>query len=466
MMQKTILILMAMVSLSSAKIKVASVFSDHMVLQRGKPVPVWGTAKPGEKLLVEFAGQTKWCTTDAEGKWLVKLDPLTVNAEPQDLWVVSSLSDEKRKLSDLLVGDVWLCGGQSNMAWGLGGTLEGQTIIESANHPNLRLLKIPKRILKEPAEQFDAKWGAATSATAGGFSAVGYIFGQCVHLEAGVPIGLIMCAVGSTSVECWVSNETLKSDLFAPAITKWAEVEAQWDDPAVREKYIHKSEKHPDTVKPWDARTYPGGCFNGMLNTLFPFSCKGVVWYQGEANRTRGVQYRDLFPAMVSEWRDRFAQDDLSFYIVQLPGERLAKIALAKNYGKDVEYKGPTYKSIKVKGGKALIAFDHVGDGLQVAKRTGPTSIEVEPVDEPLANFAVAGADKVFHAADAVIKGNTVIISSDAVKKPVAVRYAWSDSPVGCNLYNAAGLPAAPFRTDDWPCLSENALEGKVLIVR
>lgn len=515
---KTIVALLILGGQVLAEVRLASVFSDHMVLQRDKPVPVWGTARPGEKLRIEFAGQSKAMQGGADGKWSVTLDPMPASVEPRKLEIHSSIGSLQSSITNILIGDVWLCGGQSNMKWALGGTLEGQAIIQSADHPNLRLLKVPKRILKEPSETFDAAWSAATPENVGGFSAVGYIFGQRVHRETGIPIGLIMCAEGSTSVECWVSNETLQNELFAPAIAKWKEVEAEWADPAVRKKHIHNKVKDPDVIQPSDARTYPGGCFNGMLNPLFPFAFKGVVWYQGVANRQRGIQYRDLFPFMISEWRTRFDQDDLPFYIVQLPeigkpkssvgdslvaelreaqaltaekdplvemaviidsdqngnihpknkqlpAERLARIALAKDCGQNVAYSGPVFRSMEIRGDVAYVTFAHA-EGMMTARRTGPASLEIKETDEPLANFALAGADKVFYRAEAEIEGETVVVSSDAVKNPVAVRYAWSDSPVGCNLYNAAGLPAGPFRTDEWPCRSENAVEGNVLIIR
>jgi len=521
MINRPILWMLAVVlaaSTSFAEVTLAPVFTDHMVLQRDKPVPVWGTADPGESVSVAFAGQQQTATADASGQWRVTLEPLAMSTTEQTLSVRSQVSDFESQVSDILVGDVWLCGGQSNMKWGLGGTLDGPKIIQAAEHANLRLLRVPKRISSEPLDGFAATWSASSPQTAGGFSAVGFIFGQRVHTETGVPIGLIMCAEGSTSVECWVSNQTLESDLFAPTVKPWREVEANWADPAVRDRHVHKKHKDDDTIVPSDARTYPGGCYNGMLHPLFPFACKGVVWYQGEANRFRGVQYRELFPAMVAEWRTRFEQNDLKFYTVQLPeigkpkttvgdslvaelreaqtlaakqdpliemaviidsdqqgdihpknkqlpGERLAKIALAEDYCREVESSGPVFQALEIRGDAARVSFIHA-DGLMTAKRTAPTSIEIEAVDEPLANFAIAGEDRVFHPAKAVIDGETVVVTSDAVKRPVAVRYAWSDSPLGCNLYNAAGFPAGPFRTDDWPCISEGKFDGKVLVIR
>ncbi len=502
-----------------AKVQLASVFSDHMVFQRGKPVPVWGTAKANEKLLIEFAGQSKKAVADVDGKWRVQLAPMNASSKPQTLWIVSPIADSRIKRVDVLVGDVWLCSGQSNMKFGLGGTLGSQEIIQASDLPNLRLLHVPQKIQREPSENISAQWMASAPGTVGRFSAVGYIFGQRIHQETGIPIGLIMCAVGSTSVESWVSNEMLSNDLFTPAIAKWREAEAAWDDPAVRKKYIHKGVKDPDVIQPFEARTYPGGCYNGMLHPLFPFAIKGVVWYQGEANMKRGFQYRLLFPAMIQEWRTRFEQDDFKFYTVQLPeigkslsdpgdsfiaelreaqnlaaqndpliemaviidsdqqgnihpknkqlpGERLAAIALAKDYGEKIEFSGPVFQGWKTKKNAAVLSFTHLGGGLVSGKRKAPSSLDITITEDALTHFSLAGKDQVFHSANAVIEGNTVVVQSDAVSKPVAVRYAWADSPANCNFYNRAGFPAGPFRTDDWPCVSEGAVDGKVLVIR
>ena len=501
------------------EIRLASVFSDNMVLQRDKPVPVWGTGTAGEKVLVEFAGQTKWGTVDSSGKWRVQLDPLNVSSKPQTLWIVDPISEKKIKIPAVLVGDVWLCSGQSNMKLTLAKSLESQSIIESAELPTLRLLQVPKNIQNQPANGFNASWVASSPETVPGFSAVGYIFGRSILEETGIPIGLILCAEGSTSVECWVSNETLETDLFAPAIAKWREVEASWDDPKVRAIYAHKSVKDDPSVKPSDARTYPGGCYNGMLHPLFPFAIKGVVWYQGEANRLRGQQYQSLFPAMVQEWRTRFEQNDFKFYQIQLPeigkpaaqpgdstlaelreaqqlaanndpliemvviidsdqqgqvhpknkqlpGERLAAIALAKDYGHKIECSGPVFQRLEIDGKTARLSFTQLGGGLLAGKRIAPTSLEVKPAGKELTNFTIAGADQVFHRADAKIDGDTVRVHCDAVAKPVAVRYAWADNPKGCNFYNAAGLPTGPFRSDSWPLVSAGKVEGKVLVIR
>ncbi|VGO18602.1 sialate O-acetylesterase [Pontiella sulfatireligans] len=501
-----------------AKVQLASVFSDHMVLQRGKPVPVWGTADPGEKVSVAFAGQKKTAAANPAGKWRLQLDPLRLSKHPQNLSVSSQVSDFKFQVSDILVGDVWICSGQSNMKFALGNTLGAEEIIPSADIANLRLLQVPKKIELQPSNEFNASWAASSPETASKFTAVGFLFGRRVQKEADIPIGLIMCAEGSTSVECWVSNKTLESDLFAPAVRKWREVEASWDDPAVRAKHLHKSLKADARVKPSDARTYPAGCYNGMLHPLFPFAIKGVVWYQGEANRLRAHQYRSLFPAMLAEWRDRFEQDDFKFYAIQLPeigkpsvkpggspyaelreaqqlaaqndplvelavvidsdqggsihpknkqlpGERLAAIALAKDYGQDIEFSGPVFQRLEIKSKAVRLFFGHA-DGLVCGKRVAPTSLEIEPTDDAPANFTVAGDDQVFHEAQAIIKGDSIIVRSDAVSKPVAVRYAWADNPAGCNLYNRASFPVRPFRTDDWPCVTKGNVEGKVLVIR
>ncbi|VGO18703.1 sialate O-acetylesterase [Pontiella sulfatireligans] len=521
-MKKQILmaVCMAVCGVVVGDVQLASVFSDHMVLQRGKPVPVWGTAEPGEKITIEFAGQKKTALADAANHWKILLNPMPASSKPWKLIVTSQVSDFKFQVSDVLVGDVWLCSGQSNMEFTLKNTLDSEALLQSAGHPSLRLLEVPGRqMVSSPSKGFDASWKVAAPETTATFSAVGFLFGQRIHTESGVPIGLIECAKGSSSVECWVSNETIASELFAPAVKKWREVEAGWEDPAVRAKVIHKSVKDPDTIQPSESRTYPACCYNTMLHPLFPFAIKGVVWYQGEANRERAHQYRMLFPAMIEEWRERFEQDDFKFYVVQLPdigkdtapsggesiyaelreaqlltvqndpllemaviidsdqegnihpknkqlpGDRLARIALAKDYGKQIECNSPLFREMKIKGKRVHLSFDHA-DGLMVGRRISPTSLEVEATDEPLANFAVAGADRKFYPANADIKSDRIVVHSKDVNKPVAVRYAWADNPAGCNLYNQAGLPASSFRTDDWPCVTEGKLDGKVLVIR
>lgn len=504
-----------------AAVEPASIFSDHMVLQRGKPVPIWGTSTPNDRVHVEFAGQSRCTAADAAGHWKVVLEPMQVNTNAQMLTFYSEAFPATNQLSDIVIGDVWLCGGQSNMQMPLSRMDENEAILQQSARPLLRLLEVPPRVHTHPQDRFKASWKISSPETAPGFAAVGYMAGHRIQRETGVPIGLIECAVGSTSVECWVSGETLQSALFVPAIKKWIEVEARWnDDPDVRKKYTHKSHADDPSIHPHQSRTYPGGCYNAMLHPLLPFAFKGVFWYQGEANRDRSFQYRALFPAMVAEWRTQFEQPDLPFYVVQLPemgkkptltggdspyaelreaqflaceqdplqemaiiidtdeqgalhprnkqlpGERLALIALAKNYGKAVEYRSPLFREMRIEDSKAILRFDFISGGLMVGKRTGPTHTEVQPVDEPLANFYIAGADRIFHPAQAVIEEDTLIVSSDHVKKPVAVRYAWSNNPPRCNLYNTAGLPAAPFRTDDWPCVTAGKVEGDVLVIR
>jgi len=497
-------------------VKPASVFTDHMVLQRNKAVPVWGEAAPGEKVIVKFAGQTRRAKADNNGSWRVQLKPLAMNKTPQSMEFSGT---NTVTLSDILVGDVWICSGQSNMKFGLKGTTESEQIIANSQHSNLRLLSIPLRVQTEPASSFKAAWAPSSPKTTPNFTAVGYLFGQRIHKETDIPIGLIMCAQGSTSVECWVSNQTLQSSQFSPTVKLWKEVEANWGDSSVREKHLHKSLKGDTSAIPSNARTYPGGCYNGMLAPLFPFAFKGVVWYQGEANMDRGHQYRSLFPAMVAEWRKRFEQDDFKFYQVQLPdlrksqatpgdsaiaelreaqtlsaqndlfievaviidtnqdgnvhpknkqlpGERLAQIALAQDYGRDIEYSGPTFLQLKTEGQSIRLSFNHIGGGLLSAKRVGDADLNTKATNAPLNNFALAGEDRIFHWAQATIEGDQVILRCDAVGKPVAVRYAWADNPADCNFYNQAGLPATPFRTDDWPCISEGKLAGKVLVIR
>ncbi len=349
-----------------AKVEIAQIFSNGMVIQRDQKVPVWGWASPGERVTVKFAGQELGTKAGSEGNWRVDLKPIAMNKKGIVLQVIG----KKKKIEDLELTD---------------------------------------------------------------------------------------------------------------------------------------------------SRTYPGGCFNGMLHPLFPFAVTGVVWYQGEANMRRAYQYRKLLPMMIAEWRRRFEQADMKFYAVQLPdlfkdtaigrsnvaelreaqamtvemdenaelaviidsdqdgnlhpknkqlpAERLALIALAKDYQKAIEYSGPKFKKMEIGKGKVRLFFSHQGAGLVSGSRVSAGSCEIKLLSEPLNNFIVAGADKKFYQAEARIDGDSVILSSDLVKQPVSVRYAWSQHPEQVNFYNKEGLPGVPFRADDWPCTTRNIVKAMILLV-
>ncbi|HYG33423.1 MAG TPA: sialate O-acetylesterase, partial [Clostridia bacterium] len=625
-------------------------FSDHLVLQRGVKVPVWGWAAPGTKVTVSFAGQTKTAVAELDGKWMVRLNPLRVSREPRTMTITSDAGGNSVTIQDVLVGDVWLCSGQSNMEMGIRACDVPEEIAQ-ANFPQIRLLTVPKQIAKVPVSTLQCQWQHCTPTSVaeggwGGFSAAGYFFGRELYRQLNIPIGLIHSSWGGTIAEAWTSTEGLQPmgdfdqrleqvanaaktqpTSFAAEYEKWCQrndpgtaqgwqkaeaSSADWKSvtmPQPFEKaglpdfdgmvWFHRTFELPTdcagkdlklTLGPVDdfdttfingvkvgqttrhdtPRVYKvpanavkagmntisvrvldtgdvGGfagkteqmsitapdsatislagswqmresaplaklpalpvqsdannpnvvtvLYNGMIAPLLPFAIKGAIWYQGESNADRASQYRRLLPTMIQDWRTHFAVGDFPFYIVQLAnfqpvaneprdntwaelreaqaltaknvhnaglavaidigdaadihpknkaevGRRLALSALAKTYGKKIEHSGPWYKSMKVKGNAVELSFDHIDGGL-VAK------------DGELKGFAIAGEDRKFVWANAVIKGKKVIVSSPAVARPVAVRYAWDINPV-CNLYNESGLPAVPFRTDDWPMLTQN----------
>ena len=616
-------------------------FTDHMVLQRDVPVPVWGWTEPGKQVKVTLAGQSAAATADGTGRWLVKLGPLPAGG-PHALEVTGP---ERAALSDVLVGDVWICSGQSNMQMSVASSDRAADEIAAANHPRLRLFTVPNRIALEPQSLVQGAWQLCTPQSVPGFSAVGYFFGRDLLEKLDVPIGLINSSWGGTLAEAWTSAEALSTmEDFRPAVKQlqeqvdarkagtsrfdeqmdrwWKQADpgsasgAGWADPshdaadwktmdlpaawesagldgfdglvwfrkevdlpaswAGKEAVLHLGPiDDRDTTwvngvrvgegDRWDAprdyrvrqgtllsgrnvvavrvldtggegglRGQPGQLrlecaggqipavslagawkykaattldklppvpqridsnpnvvtvlYNGMIAPLVPFAIKGAIWYQGESNAGNPEQYRRLLPTLIRDWRSRFGVGDFPFLVVQLAnfmapqvepveagwaglreaqlmtaqadpkvglaviidigaandihpknkqdvGMRLALAALAIGDGKKIEYSGPIYSGMEVRGREAHLKFTHVGGGL-LAKG-----------GDKLKGFAIAGEDKKFQWADAAIQGETVVVSSPKVERPVAVRYGWANNP-DCNLYNKEGLPASPFRTD------------------
>ncbi len=468
-----------------ADVRVPVVFGDHMVLQRDLAAPVFGQAEAGEKVTVKFAGSEASTAADAAGKWSVKLPPQKANATPQEL-VISGKNTITIK--DVLVGDVWLCSGQSNMEMRLV-ECNAPEDAAAANFPTLRRIKFPHIALRSPAEQVPGSWEACTPQSAGNFTAVGFYFARKVQQEApGVPIGLLDDNWGGTRIEPWIPPVGFEQ---VPALAKEAgEVKARAAEAG------HPADEKLDAGKPC-------AIYNGMVHPIVPFGLKGALWYQGESNGGEGDTYYAKMHALVGGWRKIWNQGDFPFYFVQLAnfqnpndnpqggdgwarvrdaqtksldiprtgmaviidvgegpdihpkdkfdvGERLARWALRDEYGKkDTVVSGPLFKEQKAEDGKIRLAFDHTGGGLVVGKKDGRKPLEIVEGGK-LARFAIAGEDKKWVWADAVIDGASVVVSSAAVAKPVAVRYAWSMNPLGCNLYNKEGLPASPFRTDAW----------------
>jgi sialate O-acetylesterase len=506
--------LLMAVSPVPAELKLPPHFSDHMVLQRDRKVPIWGTAAPGDQVAVKFANQNKRTTADANGKWRVYLDPLTASVESRVMTVSGSTKNDEVRFADVLVGEVWLCSGQSNMDFTVAkteryyfaGVINEAAEVAAATYPHIRMFtgQWARRI--EPQAEVAGIWKVTTPANVREFSAVGYFFARELQKQIKVPIGIITLTFGASTAQAWIRRETIAaSPELKPLLDKFdAEVKAYETDDAAREKHRQalqaweadaavakaagkSAPRRPRNPNPVEDQHNPTVMYNGMIAPVIPYALRGVLWYQGESI----TGPRELFPRwnemLITDWRELWGRNDLPFFFVQLaahkapvpePGEssiatvremqetalalhhtgmavtidigdekdvhphnkqdvgdRLARIAMAKTYGRKLEYAGPTYEAMKVEGGAVRLKFSHAASGL-VAK------------GGPLKYFAIAGADKKFVWADAKIEGETVVVRSPSVNAPVAVRYAWADNPAGCNLYNVAGLPAGPFRTD------------------
>jgi sialate O-acetylesterase len=438
---------LAGIALAQDNLAVNRLFTDHMVLQRDRPVPVWGTAKPDTKITVNFGQQEKTAEAGTDGKWLVRLDALKASAEPAELTIKSLTGDKPVTIGDVLVGDVWFCSGQSNMEWVMK-QFKTEADVAKAEFPAIR------------HNRGGNGWTVCSPKTAGDFTATGFYFARRIHQVAHVPIGLLNNAVGGTAIEPWIP---------------------------------------PD-----------GTLFTSQTLPLIPFAIKGMIWYQGEANGPEGGIYTQKMNALFTGLRKVWSQGDFPVYFVQLPnfsgqpnelgageeawaglrltqlkalrtipntgmavtidtsdngdihpnnkrdtGDRLAQWALVKDYGrKDLICSGPIYKGMKIEGAKIRIMFDYVGKGLIIGKKHGEEQMQEVPA-EKLGCFAIATADPSkpkglkWIWADAVIDGKTVVVSSPEIQNPIAVQYACITHPTGNKLYNKEGLPASPFRTDD-----------------
>lgn len=476
---------------AQADVRLPAIFSDHAVLQKTNKVPVWGWAAPGEEVTVTLADATGTAKADESGKWKTSLDLSASGPGPLDLIVRGK---NELKISDVLVGEVWICAGQSNMEMKLS-TTGATEEIEKANNTLLRHFKVEKSTSPAPAEDVKGQWITATNPSAGEFTGVGYYFGKKLQEELKTPIGLINESWGGSSGEAWISPEALAAD---PGIK--ARVDA-----------INASTK-PGAM----LNKIPSALYQSMLAPIIPYAIKGAIWYQGESNAGSGLasHYRKLLSVLIRDWRSRFQSGDFPFYVCQLanyqirrtapglastwaelreaqsqfpqdtpntgtailidvgeektihpankkdPGERLALMALARDYHRDVVDSGPTLASATFADGKATVKLAHTDGGL-VARPLPATyhPLSLKPETAPLVRnspnseiegFIICGEDRKWAWADAKIEGDTVIVSSPKVPQPVAVRYAWENNPI-CNLYNGAGLPAGPFRTDNFP---------------
>ncbi len=500
------------------EVRLHNLFTDHMVLQQGVSVPIWGWAHEGERIAVEFRGQTV-STTARNGRWLVKLKNLKPG--PADkLQVFGTRSgggdahDEHTtiQINDVVVGEVWLASGQSNMEWPMNRSFEATNDIQHSANANIRLFTVPKLKLESPTNNVDARWQECGPETAPGFSAVAYYFARDLQRALGVPVGIIHTSWGGSPAEVWIREEVMAKDkeyqrdildAYPPQYQKITNAVAEWEKQrlAAAQAGTNLTARRPSIWKPAEL-------YNGMIATIIPYAISGAIWYQGESNAGRAWQYRRLFPDMIKNWRDDWERD-FTFLEVQLApwdknkkrsieeiaaqpvdsdwaelreaqllttkrlkkvgmavitdagdkddihptkkepvGERLALLARKIAYGEKIVADGPAYAGVKFKDGRAILSFDHGGGGLEA--RGGK-----------LTGFAVAGRDQKFFWADARIEGDKVVVSNPAVPKPMSVRYGWADFPI-VNLFNKQGLPATPFRTDDWE-MSTAPTSAKIL---
>ncbi|MFV8376272.1 sialate O-acetylesterase [Flavobacterium sp. LB1P71] len=642
-MKKSIVFLFLISSImANANVRMPLLFSDGMVLQRNKAIPVWGWADANEKIAVHFNKQTKTIKADATGKWMVQLDSEKAGG-PFELTITGK---NKIVINDVLVGEVWICSGQSNMEFQMYKTLNFEKEISDSNYPMIRHFGVAQDLSGTPKEDLKAgKWAVCSKETVRDFTAVGYFFAKKLYAELKIPIGIINTSWGGTCVETWTSRQAFEkntefkdmiadvpmlnmdsiSKLYAKTMRErvekiqgtavstanetsfkelgfndasWAElnVPGLWENQPLGDldgvvwmrktitlsaedikngttlslskiddediTYVNGIEVGRNTL--WDAKrvytvptnilkegknviavrivdnsggggiygessdlkltlgskiiplegkwkykvivvktalspnSFPSLLYNAMINPLIPYAFQGVLWYQGEANVWRAKQYKKAFPLMITDWRTKWNQGDFPFYFVQLStfnefngnskngsrwaelreaqtqtlqlpntgmavttdignakdihptnkqdvGKRLAAIALNNVYGKKMVYRGPTYKSLEIKGNQIILTFDNIGSGL--SKADNPENVK---------GFEIAGADKIFYAAKAIIKDNKIIVSSEMVPNPIAIHYGWADDDTEINLFNKEKFPASPFRTDDWEMITAN----------
>lgn len=555
-----ILLLNFLLATLDADVTMPAIFGDHMVLQQGTSLPIWGEADPGEKVVVNFVGQKVTTVARKDRQWRVNLQPVYLRSSP-DVLVVEGKNH--LKFSDVLVGDVWLCSGQSNMVFPLREAEGGDAAMIHAEDDQLRFFVVSEKRALKPQRQLEGRWERCYSQTAANFSAVGYFFGRDLRMTTAVPIGLIGSYYGGSSAQAWMSLAALQqspsfshylaeyfqierdfsknSETYAQRKTDYEQELAAWEEQvekpyqgeladwklkckdACSKLVAHPVKPEPLFPKPKRPLPPDGGeraptvLFNAMIAPLIPYAITGVIWYQGSANENKmndvflippAFEYRRLFERLIRSWRAAWGEGPFPFYFVSLAGfrrstldpvemlrdeggsltpgwawlregqavalslpetgmalatdlgnpddihpkdkldvgRRLALLARKNVYGQKISATGPTYRSMKQEGKKIRLAFENVGAGLTVA--APPWHYDgAMLVPRSLQGFAIAGEDRHWHDAFAVIQGNEVVVSSEFVSKPTAVRYNWKDNPTG-NLYNREGLPAAPFRTD------------------
>lgn len=484
-----------------ADVTLPALIADNMVLQQRSTAALWGWAAAGEAVTVTVGWQSAPVTTtaDAQGSWLVRV-PTAKAGGPYTLTV---RGQNELTVRNVMLGEVWLCGGQSNMNFTVArvkstfktGVPNAAEVIPLAQYPAIRQFTVAQKVADTPLRDTKGSWVVCSPATVGDFSAVAYFFAQEIHQKTQCPIGLIHSSWAGTPAESWTRQEVLAQDSgFQPILARYAAglttfAADQQAYQAAQVEFQQARAENPRTARVAPVAPVGNGSnkspyklYNGMIRPLIPYTLRGVIWYQGENNAERAYQYRRLFPALIASWRGEWGQPDLPFYFVQIAphrsqnaeireaqlltmqsvprtgmavitdwgdsadihprnkqvvGHRLALWALAKDYGqKSTAYSGPIYRTMQLKNGRARLRFDHTDGGLLAQ-------------GGPLREFTIAGPDSVFRPAQARVAGRTVVVWSEQVPRPVAVRFAWRAIPRP-NFYNSAGLPATPFRTDSW----------------
>lgn len=487
-----------------AELKLPAILGDHMVLQQKQANPIWGWDTPGTTVTVTFAGQTKSAEAGADGRWTVQLDAVPANAQPQAIAIAGSTQKE---IQDVLVGEVWMCSGQSNMGFVLRQDWNGDLEAAASRLPNLRLIKVPHVGTQEAKNDFAGAWSVSTADSASTFSAVGFLYGRYLHQILGIPVGLIDNSWGGSAAEAWVRRTSLESDArFRPLMESTVQREtalqtpkAQEDHQKAVERYRAAAEKAkaagqpapraPQSPEAWLAgNSRPGNIFNGVVLPTLGYGIKGVIWYQGESNASRAAEYAELFPFLIEQWRKEQGQGDFPFYWVQLadhhaevpePGdsswpelrEAQTKAMRLPQTGQavitDLGESQDIHPRNKHDVAARLVRWALVKDyGLKFPYRSPEfKSLQIDgakatvtfdcfgsflrPFDvQEARGFALCGEDKVWHWAKGKVAGkDRVELTSGEVPQPIAVRYAWADNPV-CNLFSEDGLPVTPFRTD------------------
>jgi len=541
---------LATLASARADVRLPAIFGDHMVLQQDATLPVWGWADAGEEVTVTLGqGPAAKTTAAADGSWRVNLKPVPSSNEPTTLTVAGR---NTVTFQDVLVGEVWVCSGQSNMAWSVWGADGGAEEAKTARDPLMRIFLAERAKSIKPETDITGKWVPLGPDTTGNFSAVAYFFGRDLRKTLQRPVGLIGTYVGGTPAQAWISLPSLQKDPpFSMYIDQAARVRESYEKtsveyPALKTKYDEEQKQwqtevgtpYEAAMKDWQAAVekaraegtsaperpepsrrapnppaepdggwgYPGNLFNAMIAPLIPYAIKGVIWYQGESNGFQAdlaTEYKTLFPRLITDWREKWGGGDFPFLFVQLSsfkepqkepsetvaaglawpllreaqfqtlslpntgmattidigdvtdihpkdkldvGLRLARAARHIAYGENLVYSGPLYDSFQVEGNKIRLKFRQAGSGLAIGVAPWPAGLK--PGSE-LTGFAIAGEDQKWLWARAQINGDSVVVWNDAITTPAAVRYGWANHPTA-NLYNKEGLPASPFRTDDW----------------